>query len=364
MTIGEFVRRLNQLFPLALQEDYDNSGLLTGNPSAEISGVLISLDCTEEIVQEAIEKNCNVILSHHPIVFKGLKKLTGANYVERTVIKAIQNNIALIAFHTNVDNHPFGVNDKIAQLLELQHTRILQPVHQKLNKIVTYVPSGHLSKLDEAVFNAGGGKIGNYDQCRFAVSGEGTFRPTAGANPFVGTVGEREFTSEFRVEYLSPSHLSNAVLAAIQQAHPYEEVAYEIYPLLNQNPYQGAGKVGELKEALSLEEILNRIKTTFKAVCIRHTKAVGRPIKTIALCGGSGSFLIQDAIRSGADLYLTSDVKYHEFFDAENKLVIADIGHYESEQFTIQLFGEVLKENFSNFAVHLTEINTNPINYF
>jgi dinuclear metal center YbgI/SA1388 family protein len=364
MKIKEVTDYLESVAPLSSQESYDNAGLIVGSPNDEVSGILISLDCIEETVQEAIEKKCNLIISHHPIVFGGLKKLNGKNYVERTVIKAIQNNIALYAIHTNLDNYKLGVNHKMASLLNLKNSRILSPVSNKLMKLSTYVPEGSKEAVLKAMHDAGAGYIGNYSECSFSFDGEGTFLPNEDANPTSGVHHILSREKEWKVEVILPVHCQHKVVSAMKKAHPYEEVAYEIFSIANENQDEGAGRIGELENEVSEEEFLTILKKTFKCEIIRHTKLRNKSIKKVALCGGSGSFLLKEAKRQNADIFITGDFKYHEFFDAEGEIIIADIGHFESEQFTTNLLGEILTKKMPKFAVHLTGINTNPIKYF
>ena len=364
MKLKAITQFLEQQFPLSLQESYDNSGLLIGNLEMKITGVLICLDSIEKIVDEAIEKNCNLIIAHHPIIFKGLKKMTESNYIQRVVSNCIKNNIALYAIHTNLDNHFQGVNREIANRIGLKNIKILQPIEGNLSKLVVFVPKDSLKHVDEAVFAAGAGQIGNYSECHFRTEGIGTFKGNEASNPAIGRINKRETVAEFRVEYLVSNYNLKKVISALFTAHPYEEVAYEIYPIQNSNQFEGAGMIGELESEQDEIAFLSQLKATFKCSVIRHTQLFGKKIKKVALCGGSGSFLLSKAIRQKADIFITGDFKYHEFFDAEDKLIIADIGHFESEQFTTNLLAERLKENFTNFAIHLTEHNTNPINYF
>ena len=364
MKLKAITQFLEHQFPLSLQESYDNSGLLIGNLEMEITGVLICLDSIEKIVDEAIEKSCNLIIAHHPIIFKGLKKMTESNYIERVVSKCIKNDIALYAIHTNLDNHFEGVNKEIANRIGLKNLRILQPIQGNLSKLTVFVPKDALEKLDEAIFKAGGGQIGNYSECHFRTEGTGTFKGNENSNPQIGNKNVREAFEEFRVEYLVSNYNLRTVLNAMYAAHPYEEVAYEIYPIQNSNQFEGAGMIGELETEQDEIAFLKQLKSTFNCGIIRHTQLLGRKIKKVAVCGGSGSFLLSKAIQQKADIYITGDFKYHEFFDAEKQIIIADIGHFESEQFTTNLLAERLKENFTNFAIHLTEHNTNPINYF
>lgn len=364
MKISHVISLLEDLAPRSMQESYDNSGLIAGDKNTEVKGVLVSLDCTPEVVQEAISKSCNMIVSHHPIVFKGLKKLTGSNYIERAVIAAIKNDVAIYAIHTNLDNFDGGVNKVIGERMGLKNLRILQPKTGVLCKLSVYVPRDAASKLSAALFNAGAGRIGNYEECQFSSEGLGTFKPVREANPAEGEFGVRNIVEELKIDYLVSTHRLTAVLKVMKENHPYEEVAHDIVPLLNENQTEGSGMIGELDTELSESEFLSHLKETFKSVCIRHTAFRNKSVKKVAFCGGSGSFLLSQAKSQGADFFVTGDFKYHEFFDAEGQIVIADIGHYESEQFTVNLLADILKKNFATFAVHLTETNTNPINYF
>jgi dinuclear metal center YbgI/SA1388 family protein len=364
MKLYQISQFLESNFPLALQESYDNSGLLIGDKEMEITGVLICLDSIEEIIEEAILKKCNLIIAHHPIVFKGLKKITNSNYIERVVSKCIKNDIALYAIHTNLDNHFQGVNREIVNRIGLKNVKILQPITGNLSKLVVFVPKDSLHQVDEAVFKAGAGEIGNYAECHFRTEGIGTFKGNEASNPTIGQPTIREEVCEFRVEYLVSNFKLKNILNAVFSAHPYEEVAYEIYPIQNSNQFEGAGMIGELETEQDEIAFLTQLKSTFNCGIIRHTQLLGRKIKKVAVCGGSGSFLLSKAIQQKADIFISGDFKYHEFFDAEKQIIIADIGHFESEQFTSNLLAERLKENFTNFAIHLTEHNTNPINYF
>jgi dinuclear metal center YbgI/SA1388 family protein len=362
-TIGDVVRHFERFVPRQSQESYDNSGLLVGDPNQHVSGVLIALDCVESIIDEAKDKNCNLVITHHPIIFKGLKSVTGKSYVERTVINAIKNDIAIYAIHTNLDNYRFGVNFKIGQLLGLNNLRILAPREENLIKIVVFVPKEHLDVVFDAMTEAGAGAIGNYEACSYRTEGEGTFRATEGANPFVGEIGELHKEPETRLELLCRKELVKDVVEAMKNAHPYEEVAFDLIPLTNSDTYQGSGMIGELEHPMQTGLFLKLVKEKFNCGVIRHTKFLTNEVRRIAFCGGAGSFLLPFAKANRADVFITSDFKYHEFFDAENKIVIADIGHYESEQFTMNLIGELLNEKNVTFAVRFAETNTNPVKY-
>ncbi len=362
--LKEITNFFENIAPLSLQESYDNAGLIVGDKNAEISSILVTLDVTEEIIDEAIEKKAELIVAHHPIIFSGLKKITGKNYVERTIIKAIKNDIAIYAAHTNLDSITGGVNSKICKKLQLGKCRILQPASGQLKKLVTFIPAEYSDKVREAIFNAGAGNVGNYDSCGFAIEGEGTFTGNENSNPFVGKKGETHTEKEVRFETIFPAYLQGKVIQALLNSHPYEEVAYDIYSLDNKFNKVGMGMIGSFAVPKSEKEFLVQLKTTFNTGVIKHTALKNRKVKKVAVCGGSGSFLLKQAIAAGADFFVSGDFKYHEFFDAENKIIIADIGHFESEQFTKELFYELLTKKFPKFALHLSEVNTNPVFYF
>lgn len=364
MKLSELTGYLESLAPLSSQESYDNSGLIVGDRNMEVTGALVSLDCIESVVDEAIRKKCNVVVAHHPILFKGLKRLNGNDYVERTIIKAIKNDIALYAIHTNLDNYRFGVNAEIGKRLGLTKFTTLAPKKAVLTKLVVYVPDDYVENVMTALFEAGAGSIGNYAECSFSTSGTGTFLPLEGSDPFAGQEGERENSLETKVEVIVSKHSLSAVVRSMKEAHPYEEVAYEVYPILNENNFEGAGMIGMLSEPVPTEDFLKQVKETFNCGVIRHTELTSKTIQTVAYCGGAGGFLLRNAISAKADIFITGDYKYHEFFDADKQIIIADIGHYESEQYTSHLLEEILTKKFPKFAVHLTEVNTNPINYF
>jgi dinuclear metal center YbgI/SA1388 family protein len=364
MKISDVILHLEKQFPLAQQADFDNCGLLIGDKNHVVNGVLISLDCTEEVVDEAIELGVNLIISHHPIIFKGLKKITGSTSIEKIIIKAIQSNVALYAIHTNLDHSIKGVNFEIGERLGIEFPKILQPIVGILSKLSVYVPVSHVEIVKNTLFNAGAGHIGDYSECSYSTEGTGTFMPEEGSNPFDGEIGKRTTINEIKIEVLVNNHLLKNVIDEMLDVHPYEEVAYEVIELKNQNQYVGSGMVGDLSEPMDEFTFLAKLKKIFQCGSIRHTQLKGKPIQRVAFCGGAGSFLLRDALAHNADIFITGDFKYHEFFDAENMIVIADIGHYESEQFTTELIYRNLTEKFVNFAIHKTTINTNPINYF
>ena len=364
MTIEQITAYLETVAPPALQESYDNAGLITGNGVWNCTGIICCLDATEPVIDEAIEKKCNLVVAHHPIIFSGLKKITGKNYVERTIIKAIKNDIAIYAIHTNLDNVIEGVNGMIAQKLGLQNLSTLSHKTGQLKKLFFFVPEANAQSVMGALFDAGGGQIGNYSECSFSVPGKGTFKPNEKANPFSGEIGKREEADEIKIEVLFPAYLQNKIIVALKSSHPYEEVAYEVISIDNNHQQIGSGITGELPEALTEAAFLENLKSIFGLKLIKHTAFTNKPVRKVSLCGGSGSFLLKDAINSKSDVYISSDIKYHEFFDADNRILLVDIGHYESEQFTIELMATLLEQKFPNFAVLKTGVNTNPVHYF
>lgn len=364
MTVSSITQILEELAPLDHAEDFDNVGLLVGDNSMKVEGILVTLDTIECVIDEAIAHNCNLIVSFHPIIFGGLKKLIGRNYVERTVLKAIKNDIAIYAIHTALDNVHQGVNGKICEVLGLKKTKILIPKKDTIRKLTTYVPSANSNNLKEKLFEAGAGNIGNYSNCSFTVEGTGSYKPGENSNPTLGKIGETHFEKEtlVSVTYLK-SHERN-VLKSLVENHPYEEVAYEVYSLENSNQDIGMGMLGELEEAMSENQFLKHLKSVMNAQVVRHSELRGKPVKKVAVLGGSGAFAIGTAKASGADVFVTADVKYHQFYEAENKMVIADIGHFETEQFTKNLLVDYLTKKIPNFAIRLSESITNPIKYF
>lgn len=363
MKIKEIVSALERFAPLPLQDGFDNAGLQIGLTEAEATGALLCLDVTESVLDEAIALGYNLVISHHPLIFKGYKSITGKDYVERCILKAIKNDIVIYAAHTNLDNAQNGVNFKIAEKIGLKNLKVLDPKENSLIKLVTFVPHTHVDVVREALFASGCGNIGNYDSCSYNVEGEGTFCAKEGANPFCGTVGELHREGEIRIETILPAFKKSEVCRALIAAHPYEEPAYDFYSLLNDWTQAGAGIIGELDEPETELEFLKRIKKTFEVGCLRHNKLTGREIQRVALCGGAGAFLLPQAIRSGADVFITGEIKYHDYFGHEEDILMAEIGHYESEQYTKEIFYSIIRDLFPNFALQLSKINTNPIKY-
>lgn len=363
MTVKDITKILEELAPLEHAEDFDNVGLLVGNAKTEVTGVLVTLDTLEEVVDEAIEKSCNLIVSFHPIIFKGLKKLTGASYVERTVMKAIANNIAIYSMHTALDNSNAGVNAKICEVLEIQNPKILIPKTNTIKKLVTYAPINKVDNVKSALFQAGAGAMGKYSNCSFSSEGMGSFKPEAGTNPTLGEVGQVHQEKEVQINMVFSFEKERSILKALFENHPYEEVAYEILTLENSNQDIGMGMVGTLEAQMSEEAFLKMVKKRMNASVVRHSKFRDKMVNTVAVLGGSGAFAIAAAKKVKADVFITSDIKYHEFYQAEGQLVIADIGHFETEQFTKELLVDYLIKKIPNFAVALSESITNPIKY-
>ncbi len=363
MKIKDVIAHIESFAPLALQESYDNAGLIVGDANQEAKGALLCIDVTEAVIAEAMALNANLIIAHHPLIFSGLKQITGRDMVQRCVIQAIKNDIAIYAAHTNIDNVIAGVNGKIADKIGLINRQILQTKEDSLIKLVTFVPKLHEQRVREAIFAIGGGVIGNYDSCSFNAVGYGSFKPSDAAKPYVGELNKVHYEEETKVEIILPAYLQHQAVSALRKAHPYEEPAFDMIPLLNEHPLQGAGIVGELETPEEETAFLQRIKTIFGGNPIKHTALRKQAIKKVAICGGAGSFLLKQAMQVGADIFISGDFKYHEFFQAEQNIIIADVGHYESEQFTKELFYEIISKKIPTFALHISKINTNPILY-
>jgi dinuclear metal center YbgI/SA1388 family protein len=363
MKLSELCSYLDNAVPLSFQEGYDNSGLQVGLPEREITAALITLDVTEKVIDEAIQKGCDIVISHHPLIFSSIKKIAGRSATDRILFKAIKNDIAVYSSHTNLDMISEGVSRKMAQKLGLQNIKVLKPLKGKLIKLVVYIPEDHIEKVREAVFNAGAGFIGNYDRCGFNVSGTGSFRAGEGTNPYKGEKGKDHIEKEIRFETVVFSHLKEKVVNALLEAHPYEEVAYDIYSLENDNIDYGLGCTGDLGEPLSGNDFLSLVSSVFDSRGIRYSGQTGKTVKKIALCGGAGASLLNDAVSSGADVYVTGDIKYHTWFEADDRILLVDCGHFESEKFSTEILYDLIVKKFPKFAVRFSETNTNPINY-
>jgi len=363
MKLKEFCSYLDKVVPLSLQESYDNSGLQVGDPESELTSALIALDVTEEVIDEAIALKCNLVVSHHPLIFSGIKRLAGRSMTEKIIYKVVKHNIAVYSSHTNLDIVTNGVSRKIAEKLNLKEVKVLSPLSGRLLKLVTFIPDSHLEKVRSAIFAAGAGVSGNYDMCGFTVSGSGSFRGNENSVPFVGEKGKLHAEKETRFETILFSHMREQVIAALLEAHPYEEVAYDLYLLENVNSGYGLGCTGELPEPLTGKEFLELVSKVFDAKGVRFSRLSREKISKVALCGGSGSSLIKTAIAAGADVFVTADLKYHNFFEAENKILLVDAGHFETENFSTELLKDLIIKKFPKFAVRFSETNTNPINY-
>jgi dinuclear metal center YbgI/SA1388 family protein len=363
MKLKDLCSYLDTIVPLSFQENYDNSGLQLGLPEREISSAMITLDVTEEVIEEAISEKCDVIISHHPLLFTGIKRISGKTFTERIIFKAVKHDIAIYSSHTNLDIFSNSVSRKMAEKLDLKEIKILSPLKNKLLKLVTYIPEKHLDKVRAALFEAGAGVIGNYDNCGYAGSGTGSFRANESARPFAGEKGNIHFENEIRFETILFSHLKEKVIKALLEVHPYEEVAYDIYSLENENIEIGLGCVGSFTGEMTEEDFLKTLSLIFDAKGVRFSKTLRKSVKKIAVCGGSGAGMLSIAIASGADAFVTSDVKYHNFFDADNKILLVDIGHFESEKFSVEILYDLIIKKFPKFAVRFSKKNTNPINY-
>ncbi len=363
MIVQDIINQLEELAPLAYAEEFDNVGLLVGDNNAKVTGVLITLDTLPEVVEEAIAEDCNLIISFHPIIFKGLKSITGNSYVERVVQKAIKNDITIFAIHTALDNAYDGVNAELCNRLELKNKSILMPQSGTIKKLTTFVPKSDIEAVQKALFEAGGGAIGNYENCSFSSEGIGTFKGNEVSNPVIGKPHEFKQLGEIKLDIVFAKHLESNILNNLFQTHPYEEVAYEISTLENKNQHIGMGMIGTLETPMEENAFLEYVKEKMKSSVIRHSKLLNKNIKKVAVLGGSGSFAIAAAKAAGADAFVTSDLKYHDFFAAENQILLMDIGHYESEQYTKNLLATYLTKKIPNFAVLLSKINTNPVKY-
>jgi dinuclear metal center YbgI/SA1388 family protein len=364
MKLKDLLFEINKSIPFAIQEEYDNSGLLIGNPDTDISKGIICLDITEDVLDEAISEKCDVIISHHPLIFKGLKKITGVNYTERIIVKAIKNDIAIIAVHTNVDNYFSGVNFKLAQKIGLKDMQILLPKNGILKKLIVFCPASHADIVRNAIFDAGAGRIGNYDSCSFNIEGKGSFRPMDGTNPFVGEIEKLHIENEVRIETIIPSYLQNIIINKMIEAHPYEEVAFDIIPINNEHSMVGAGMIGNLENKLSEHDFMDLIKTNLNVPMLKHSRFLNRMISKVAICGGSGSFLLENAINKNADAFITADIKYNLFFEAENNLMLIDAGHFETEQFTSEVLFDIISKKFTNFALQISKKQYNSVHYY
>ena len=364
MRLKELMQALEGIAPFSLQESYDNSGIQIGSPDQEISRALICLDVTEKVLREAKERKCDLILCHHPLIFKGITRLTAANATERIIMEAVRQGIAIVAVHTNLDNVYDGVNNKLASVIGLKNLKVLKPSKGLLKKLVTFCPTEHADKVRAAIFEAGAGKIGDYDCCSFNLEGKGSFRAGENTNPYTGSINELHYEPEVRIETIFPAYLQPAVLSAMFASHPYEEVAYDIYPLDNLFNKVGSGMIGDFDTPMSEKGFLEHLKKTLNISFLRHTAFIDQPVSRVAVCGGSGAFLLPDAMKAGVQAFVTGDVKYHQFFEADRKILLIDAGHYETEQHTKELLHSQIKKKLTNFALLISEVDENPVLYY
>lgn len=363
MKISEIISVIEEVAPLPLQESYDNAGLQVGNKNNEATGALLCIDVTEDIIDEAIENGLNLVISHHPLIFKSIKSITGKNYIERAIIKAIKNDIAIYSAHTNLDNAFGGVNFKIAEKLGLSDIKVLSPIFGRMLKLTVFVPTESADEVRNSILSSGAGEIGSYDMCSYNMEGYGTFRAKEGANPYCGEIGSIHKEKEVRIEVILPDYNKNRVLKSMMQSHPYEEPAYDIIPLANSNNYAGSGVVGELIAPMNEEDFLAMVKNVFHVGALKYSSLTGKKVKRVALCGGSGAFLFDEALRVKADAFITGEIGYHNYFMADGQILMVEAGHYETEQYTKDIFCDIITKKFPNFAVQYTNVETNPINY-
>jgi dinuclear metal center YbgI/SA1388 family protein len=363
MKLKDLCSYLDSAVPLSFQESYDNSGIQVGIMTKKISSALVTLDVTEEVLEEAIAGSHDLIISHHPLIFSPLKKITGSSVSERILMRSVEKSIAIYSSHTNLDVFNNGVSWKMAQRLNLQNIKVLSPLRNKLLKLVTYIPETHFTTVSEALFSVGAGVIGNYDKCGFSSTGTGSFRGNESSNPFAGKKGTAHFEKEIRFETILFSHLKDRIISVLLESHPYEEVAYDLYQLDNENVNIGLGSTGELESTVSDSEFVKLISTLLEIKCLRHSKLTDKRIRKVAVCGGSGAQLLGDALLSGADAFISSEFKYHSFHEAANEILIIDAGHYETEKYATEILYDLIIKKFPKFAVRFSKINTNPINY-
>ena len=364
MKIKKIISIIEEWAPLDYSEDFDNVGLLTGDKEKKCSGILVTLDTNELVIDEAIRKNCNFILSFHPIIFPHIKKITHKNYVEKTLVKAIKNDISIYSIHTALDNYKYGVSHKIGDRLGLINQKILIPKKNTLVKLNVNIPIDHYEKVKNQLFISGAGEIGNYKKSSFTSKGIGQFSGNEKSNPYIGDKKKNIKIDEKRLNLIFQKHKKNKILKKLKEVHPYEEVSYEIYSIQNINEEIGMGSLGYLKNSMNSEEFLKFLKIKMNTKLIRHSKLIKNKIKKIAVLGGSGNFAIESAIQKKADVLITADLKYHDFFKANNKIILMDIGHYESEQYTKKLIFDHLTKKIPSFACVLSRVKTNPINYY
>ena len=365
MTIKDVTTFLEQKFPLYLQEDFDNCGVQCGDVRQEISGAMVCFEMSEQVIDEAIDKGCNLVISHHPLMLKrGICKIVPTDRVGAMICKALAHNMVLYSMHTNIDSGEGGGNDAFAEKLRLRNVKVLEPHKGMYRKLVVFVPKENAETLKSALFAVGCGVQGNYDSCGYTLHGQGQFRPLEGANPHIGEENHLEHVDEERVEMIYPTGLQRAVVQAIYDNHPYEEPAFDLLPLENESRTIGLGRIGELPKELPVSDFLGYLKDNLGFIHCRYCGDETKMIRKVAVCGGGGSSFIDLAIASGADAYVSGDFKYHDFFKSYQKTLLVDIGHYEGEFFIKNIIFNLLNEKFSTFATLISKMESLEVKFF
>ncbi|MBI4536287.1 MAG: Nif3-like dinuclear metal center hexameric protein [Ignavibacteriae bacterium] len=367
MTVREIQDVIEHWAPREIAWGQDNVGLQIGNPASRLLGILIALDVTEKIITEARRHRANLIISHHPLLFKAPRSITPRNQVGRCIDALVKSGIALYSAHTNLDFAHGGTSWAIAEALGLTAVDFLYKPYKVQRKIVTFVPTDHVDRVAVAMAEAGAGRIGNYDNCSFRMLGTGTFKANERANPVVGSKNVLEKVAETRLEMVVDQWLVPGVLKALKQAHPYEEVAHDVYPTENESDAFGMGIIGMLVRPMTLKSLLALIKKKLGARALRCTGSLNHKVSRIAACGGSGSELLDEAVRARADAFITADVKYHTFHDANGRIALIDAGHYETEHLVVQTMAKKLAQEMRRMRIHVpvfaSRTSTNPIVY-
>lgn len=357
---GEMIKKIEMVYPKRLAESYDNVGLLVGDYKKSIKRVLVCLEVNSDIVDEAIRLGVDIIISHHPLIFTPLKNITNDDYISQILIKCIKNDISLYALHTNFDNANGGMNDILADIIELKDTKPLKKIeYNNLFKLVVFVPQTHAEIVRNAMLNSGAGHIGNYSHCSFNLEGKGTFLPLYGTSPFIGRQGELERVDEVRIETIVKEEELINVVNTMLKAHPYEEAAYDVYPLEN-STIKGLGRIGVLDKEMNFMDFCNYIKEKFNLSSLNTAGDSERIIKTVAVLGGDGNDFIEDAIASGCDVFISGDIKHHKaLVGVLNGINIIDAGHYNTENLAIPYISDFIN-SIADVDCFVSNINTNP----
>ena len=364
MKIKEVIQFLEQKFPLHWQEDFDNCGVQCGDKERELTGIVVCFDMSEAVIDEALAQGSNMVISHHPIIYKhGLKKIEPTNRVGKIIYKALENKILLYSMHTNIDSGKAGGNVLFAKKLELQNLSVLVPKENQFCKLVVFVPAENSALLKEAMFKIGCGNIGNYSHCSYSCEGIGSFKPLTGVNPHIGKHNRLERVDEERIEMIFPKNIKRQVIETLYGHHPYEEPAFDIITLENQNREVGLGRIGLLPTSMLAKDFILYIKEKLNLDFVKFSGNRDAEIKKVAVCGGGGASFISEALTAGVNAYITGDLKYHDFFIPENKMLLIDIGHFEGEHFIREIITSLLQENFNTFATHFTEVEIPVIHH-